>query len=795
MSVANADLERRAPRARRFSSLRRIAPLLAAAALACGALAVTGLDEIARGPVAGRPVLRVVEILRVFGKTDVLAVVLFVAGACGALRRARLAIVALLVTAMLVVPVKALVGRERPNDSRRNSFPSGDTASAAALAVTLAAGPTGLPVALLAAGTLVIGAGRIADGKHFPSDVLAGAAFGLVAGWLALRLIHRLPLAWLGRRAMLVGAAAIVAARVALFAVEGVGADEFRMFLGAFGVPLVLVAGIRLWSRDRARAAPDARTVVALTLLAVAVVYGLVIAGAPLWDRDEPRYARATLEMLESGNLLYPTFAGKLRAEKPILIYWLMALPVRAFGPLEAAFRAWAPIGAALSAMLVFVAGRRSYGPLAGALGGAMLVATPLLFVSGTAATTDAVLLAFITAALLFLLRPPPSWGLAARVLATGLALGGALLTKGPVGIAVPALAATLPITWAWQSGDRGEARRIAVTLVAATLLGCALFLAWGVPANNATGGRFFALGIGENVVRRSITPFESHGGFGPASLLFYPAVLLFGFFPWVAFVPAAASAFLGGRLGSGRDRALVAGWALMPVALMTAVATKLPHYVLPAWPAFALGCSAAVTAAARGAFDDRDRRWLARGRYLLWVAAAAWAALPLALFWHLPLPLWCAVPGSLSLVVMALFASRALGRGEARRAAGAMFAGMAAFGVALGLFAVPAAGGLTVSRPLARAVVARVPADAVVATFEYDEPSLRFYLGTRSVTSLPSPDAVAAWTSAPGPRVIVLPRDRVGLLPRELNFTEVAAARGWSSRRRADFELVALCR
>src|SRR5690349_25144496 len=69
-----------------------------------------------------------------------------------------------------------------------------------------------------------------------------------------------------------------------------------------------------------------------------------------LWDRDEPRFEQAAVEMASSGQWLYPTFNGELRPDKPILIYWLMALPVRWLGASEWAVRAWSPLALAASA-------------------------------------------------------------------------------------------------------------------------------------------------------------------------------------------------------------------------------------------------------------------------------------------------------------------------------------------------------------------------------------------------------------------------------------------------------------
>ncbi len=46
---------------------------------------------------------------------------------------------------------------------------------------------------------------------------------------------------------------------------------------------------------------------------------------APL-DRDEPRNAQCTAEMLAAGDWVVPTFNGQLRTHKPILLYWMQGL-------------------------------------------------------------------------------------------------------------------------------------------------------------------------------------------------------------------------------------------------------------------------------------------------------------------------------------------------------------------------------------------------------------------------------------------------------------------------------------
>lgn len=94
--------------------------------------------------------------------------------------------------ALLVFAIKFTIKRERPQGEwgqiyRRtdpHSFPSGHAARAvmlAALAVGL--GPSWLAIVLLLWAPLVCLA-RIVTGMHYVSDVLAGAALGLAAGWL-----------------------------------------------------------------------------------------------------------------------------------------------------------------------------------------------------------------------------------------------------------------------------------------------------------------------------------------------------------------------------------------------------------------------------------------------------------------------------------------------------------------------------------------------------------------------------------------------------------------------------------
>ena len=79
----------------------------------------------------------------------------------------------------------------------------------------------------------------------------------------------------------------------------------------------------------------------------------------PLIDRDEPRFAEASREMLERGDYVVPYFNNNYRFDKPPLIYWLQTVSYRLLGDNDFAARLPSAIAASLTAILLFAWGRR----------------------------------------------------------------------------------------------------------------------------------------------------------------------------------------------------------------------------------------------------------------------------------------------------------------------------------------------------------------------------------------------------------------------------------------------------
>src|SRR6188768_2722517 len=102
---------------------------------------------------------------------------------------------------------------------------------------------------------------------------------------------------------------------------------------------------------------PGQQRFVLYTLLVLTGAVGLYLIGngsVALWDRDEPRYAQTSRQMLQSGDWVVPRLLDEPREKKPVFIYWCQAGAMRAFG--DNAFAARVPSAVFVTLTLVVIA-------------------------------------------------------------------------------------------------------------------------------------------------------------------------------------------------------------------------------------------------------------------------------------------------------------------------------------------------------------------------------------------------------------------------------------------------------
>jgi 4-amino-4-deoxy-L-arabinose transferase-like glycosyltransferase len=352
----------------------------------------------------------------------------------------------------------------------------------------------------------------------------------------------------------------------------------------------------------------------------------------PLIDRDEPRFAEASREMIERGDYIVPHFNGDLRLDKPPLAYWAQVTSYRIFGETDFAARFPSAVAAALVALSIFAWGKRMANEGAGWWAAIIFTLSLQTFIHAKAAVADMWLVLFVTTAHWSgyeLLREWLTPGTAHPAVApyqrarwwftfyVSLALG--FLAKGPIAwTPLLTVAATKLFAHDVRLGQRFK-------FVRGILLMLVIVAMWGIPALIQTHGEFLRVGLGRHVVARSLATMEGHGLnsiSGYVLLLpFYFVTVLVSFFPWSLKLPYLIKTLRRDR--DSIDNYLLTGAAIIFI-IFTFVSTKLPHYTLPAFPLLALLLA---------------RQWLGRTEKREWffktlaiATAALWLLLALTL-------------------------------------------------------------------------------------------------------------------------------------------------------------------
>jgi 4-amino-4-deoxy-L-arabinose transferase-like glycosyltransferase len=359
------------------------------------------------------------------------------------------------------------------------------------------------------------------------------------------------------------------------------------------------------------RPAPAVTTIAILWLLLINfIAFGWNLGNVGLVDETEPLFAEASRQMLVTGDWITPFFNGETRFDKPALIYWCQAIAYSMMGVNEWAARIPSALAATGVTALSFYIVQWHFAKkdqleqtanpsrryLTAALASAIMALNPEMIVWGRIGVSDMLLTGCIASALLcFFLgyaqnstpsRFPNKWYLASYVL-----MGGAILTKGPVGIVLPgfimiAFALYLGKFWQLWREMRPIFGLFLVFLVSAP---------WYILVTWRNGWNFINAFFGYHNIERFTEVVNGHS----APWYFYFLVVLLGFAPYSVFIPAAIAKFKFWEkkqrshfLNQERSQHLglfACFWFLGVFGFFTIAVTKLPSYVLPLMPAAAI--------------------------------------------------------------------------------------------------------------------------------------------------------------------------------------------------------------
>ncbi len=335
-------------------------------------------------------------------------------------------------------------------------------------------------------------------------------------------------------------------------------------------------------------------TVEALAAPIVFIVAGLIfffhLGTYGLWEPDEARYAEIAREMLVLRDFIVPHLNYVAYVEKPPLLYWLTALSFRTFGIDEFAARMVPATSALIGVLATFIFADRVMGRRRAVMATAILATAPLYALMAQVLTTDMLLSALTTIAILAFYLHYEEGGRWCWIAYVAMAL--ATLTKGPVGVALPALT-MLVFLW-WEGTLKGSLRRFHA--IAGAILVLAIVAPWFIAISIREPGFLDFYFVGEHI-RRVFDSSFSHGE--PA--YFYIPVVIAGLLPWSLLVP-----FLTWRRMTpkpARRYCVIA--ALVIIGAFSASSGKLIPYVIPAFPLLAVLLADGIVACA---WPDQSR-------------------------------------------------------------------------------------------------------------------------------------------------------------------------------------------
>lgn len=329
------------------------------------------------------------------------------------------------------------------------------------------------------------------------------------------------------------------------------------------------------------------------------VLYFYKLGSVGLIDVDEPRYAEAGREMLETGNWVVPYFNYNVRFDKPILFYWLESLSMKVFGVNEFSARFPSLISSFICASFVFYFVHKLYGIRSALIATIVLLSSFEYVALSRFSITDMTVTCFITCSLIcfFLgyakltashrfykqqVTKFSHWYILAFIFE---ALG--VLTKGPFVVLITALI-IFPFFW-WIRKLDFFLKNLSFWVGFIVFL--ILVFPWYIAVHFATSGEFTKTFFGLHNILRYTSVVSGHKG----SIFYFVPVVFIGFLPWTFFLPQAINCIVNKGLKSLLQDVknqlpwFCLWWFLVIIFFFSFSKTKLLTYILPLFPALSI--------------------------------------------------------------------------------------------------------------------------------------------------------------------------------------------------------------
>jgi len=263
-----------------------------------------------------------------------------------------------------------------------------------------------------------------------------------------------------------------------------------------------------------------------------------------LWSPDEPRFAAIVRHMIDENEYIIPKLNGEPLPWKPILVYWLMAIPAKATGEVSSLT---SRLPSALSALgilfLLYWFIKKNIGRKIAFFASLILITNYTFLEQAKCAIIDMTLTLFMLLALIFFyLGYTEKKDQKLYYTFVYIACGLAMLAKGPVGVIVPFLVIFVFLICEKRLSHLKEFIQVrgilffAVTVIPWFIAAC---LIGGKEYESGVRGYAYELIIRQNVIRF----FHAFDHIQP--FYYYVDRVFTHYFPWSLLLPAAIILFL----------------------------------------------------------------------------------------------------------------------------------------------------------------------------------------------------------------------------------------------------------
>ncbi len=382
----------------------------------------------------------------------------------------------------------------------------------------------------------------------------------------------------------------------------------------------------------------------AILLVAGSVLCFTNLGKISLWNNNEPRYAHTARNMLESGDWITPVYKGKLRADKPILTYWLIMASANLLNHGKVnEFIARLPFAilGILGVIVIFLFGTSLGGARVGFISGLALLFTLEYITTARRCLPDMALCFFITLTLFLFYKGYSSRekkGLFYILSYIPAALG--FLTKGPVAIVIPGGVAFIYLA------IRRDLKEIkGLRILPGLIIFLVIVLPWFLAVTPEFSKEFFLLHNLKHFTKGLDHQKPWYFYFEATSIPYAPAIF---------FLPAGVWLWKKEEDKTRSPLLLPLIWTFFPFLIFSLAAAKRVIYLLPMAPALALIAGLSIDSFLKGEGEKIFQRLMHLGVGLAFLSLILVSFLPL--YFELQYGLWLSVLSLLPLSCLTFY-------------------------------------------------------------------------------------------------------------------------------------------